>query len=117
MHASIEDTGIGIKKEQIGRLFRSFEQLDSKRNRNIEGTGLGLAISKLLLTLMHGTISVESEYGIGSTFSFTLPQKVLDDRPSGVFNNDPPVHAALFIKNSLVQEQLTKGSGPAAYCL
>ena len=108
LHASIEDTGIGIKKEQIGRLFRSFEQLDSKRNRNIEGTGLGLAISKLLLTLMHGTISVESEYGIGSTFSFTLPQKVLDDRPSGVFNNDPPVHAALFIKNSLVQEQLQK---------
>lgn len=96
LHASIEDTGIGIKKEQIGRLFRSFEQLDSKRNRNIEGTGLGLAISKLLLTLMHGTISVESEYGVGSTFSLSLPQKVLDDRPSGVFNNDRPGSCCTF---------------------
>ena len=72
LHASIEDTGIGIKKEQIGRLFRSFEQLDSKRNRNIEGTGLGLAISKLLLTLMHGTISVKSTQGKGTSFTVEL---------------------------------------------
>lgn len=75
---AVQDTGIGIKKEDIGKLFQSFEQLDSKRNRNIEGTGLGLAISKRLLDLMGGEISVESEYGKGSEFTFWIPQKVSD---------------------------------------
>ncbi|MBR1854572.1 MAG: PocR ligand-binding domain-containing protein [Lachnospiraceae bacterium] len=74
----VEDTGIGIKEEDIGRLFQSFNQVDSKRNRNIEGTGLGLAISKQLLTLMGGNISVQSVYGEGSMFYFYLPQKVVD---------------------------------------
>ncbi len=75
---SVEDTGIGIKKEDLGKLFKSFQQLDSKRNRNIEGTGLGLAISKQLVSLMGGQLSVESEYGKGSTFSFSLPQRVVE---------------------------------------
>lgn len=74
---SVSDTGIGIKAEDIGKLFQSFQQVDSKRNRNIEGTGLGLAISKQLVTLMNGDISVESVYGEGSTFSFSIPQKLL----------------------------------------
>lgn len=68
LRASIEDTGIGIKKQDLKKLFQSFQQVDSKRNRNIEGTGLGLAISKQLLTIMGGNISVESEYGKGSKF-------------------------------------------------
>ena len=82
MRIAISDTGIGIKKTDIGKLFTSFQQVDSKRNRNIEGTGLGLAISKQLLQLMNGTISVESEYGKGSTFTIELTQKILDDEPA-----------------------------------
>lgn len=108
IQAAIEDTGIGIKKEHIGRLFRSFEQLDSKRNRNIEGTGLGLAISKQLLTLMNGTIAVESEYGVGSIFSFTLPQKVIKNLPSIVLRSAKPVTAAGLIQNPFISEQLQK---------
>lgn len=79
---SVTDTGIGIKAADKEKLFRSFQQLDTKRNRNIEGTGLGLAISKQLLTLMNGDINVESVYGKGSTFSFYVPQQVLDFSPS-----------------------------------
>lgn len=73
---SITDTGSGIKESDMNKLFRSFQQLDSKRNRNIEGTGLGLAICKQLVTLMRGKIHVDSVYGTGSTFSFVIPQKV-----------------------------------------
>ena len=75
---SITDTGSGIKESDMDKLFKSFQQLDSKRNRNIEGTGLGLAICKQLVTLMKGKIHVDSVYGKGSTFSFVIPQKVTD---------------------------------------
>lgn len=81
LNISVEDTGIGIKKEDRHKLFQSFQQLDSKRNRNIEGTGLGLVISKQLLNLMDGDIWVESEYEKGSKFSFALPQRVVDKTP------------------------------------
>ena len=84
---SVMDTGIGIKKEDIGKLFQSFQQLDSKRNRNVEGTGLGLAITQKLLELMDGSILVESEYEKGSTFTFELPQKVVDWSPSIIAHN------------------------------
>ena len=70
----VEDTGIGIKKEELPKLFSSFEQLDVKKNYEKEGTGLGLAISKHLVNLMNGEIGVESEYGKGTTFFFTMPQ-------------------------------------------
>ncbi|MBR5360054.1 MAG: hypothetical protein IK123_04105, partial [Lachnospiraceae bacterium] len=72
------DTGMGIKEEDVGKLFRNFEQIDSKRNRAVEGTGLGLAISKSLCEAMGGTIGVKSEYGKGSDFYFSIPQKILD---------------------------------------
>ncbi|MDR1446038.1 MAG: response regulator [Treponema sp.] len=71
----VKDTGIGIRKESIPRLFTSFEQLDLVRNKRIQGTGLGLAITKRLCDLMNGTIDVESEYGKGSVFTVTLPLK------------------------------------------
>ena len=87
MTVAVKDTGIGIKKKDLGNLFQSFQQLDSKRNRNIEGTGLGLTISKQLLGLMGGSIHVSSVYEKGSTFSFVLPQKVVDSTPSIAVNN------------------------------
>lgn len=70
---SVADTGIGIKKEDMGRLFRNFEPLDAGFTRKHEGTGLGLAISNKLVQLLGGTITAESKYGKGSTFTFYLP--------------------------------------------
>lgn len=81
----IEDTGAGIKQEDLQKLFESFTRIDEKQNRNIEGTGLGLSITKRLLDLMHGTISVESEYGKGSIFRVEIPQKVLSWEAMGPF--------------------------------
>ena len=72
----VEDTGIGIREEELPKLFGSFEQLDVKKNYEKEGTGLGLAISKQLVTLMDGTIGVDSRYGKGSTFYFSVPQMI-----------------------------------------
>ena len=72
---SIIDTGVGIKKEDLGKIFRAFAQVDMQTNRSKGGTGLGLSISRNLVTLMQGTIGVESEYGKGSTFFINLPQK------------------------------------------
>ncbi|MDR1947670.1 MAG: response regulator, partial [Desulfovibrio sp.] len=70
---SVEDTGIGIKKEDFPRLFESFEQVDKDKNRGITGTGLGLPITKRLADLMGGEIFFESEYGRGSVFTVLLP--------------------------------------------
>jgi len=72
---SVSDTGIGIKEEDIGNLFKKFEQLDSGFSRKYSGTGLGLAISKKLVELHGGRIWVESRYGEGTTFTFSLPLK------------------------------------------
>lgn len=80
---SIIDTGIGIKKEDLGKLFKAFQQVDMQTNRYKGGTGLGLSISKNLITLMKGTISVESEYGKGSVFSITLPQERVSEESCG----------------------------------
>jgi signal transduction histidine kinase/CheY-like chemotaxis protein/HPt (histidine-containing phosphotransfer) domain-containing protein len=71
----VSDTGIGIRKEDMRRLFSEYSQLDTKANRKIEGTGLGLSITRKLLDLMGGTIKVESEYGKGSVFTVQAPQK------------------------------------------
>ena len=73
---SVEDTGIGIKKESIGRLFDKFDRLDIERNSTIEGTGLGLAITKKLVEMMGGTINVSSTYGKGSIFIVNIVQKI-----------------------------------------
>ena len=72
---SVSDTGIGIKEENLEKLFKTFEQLDSGITRNYGGTGLGLAISKKLIELHGGNIGVESKFGIGTTFYFTIPIK------------------------------------------
>lgn len=73
---SVRDSGIGIKEQDLKGIFESFQQVDSKRNRNIEGTGLGLAITKNLVDMMHGQITVESTYGEGSCFSVQIPQRI-----------------------------------------
>lgn len=86
LHAIIQDTGQGIREEDMDRLFHSFQQLDTKRNRNVEGTGLGLSISKLLVERMEGSIEVESEYGRGSEFRVHIPQKVVTALPAARLN-------------------------------
>lgn len=77
---SVQDTGQGIRREDLDKLFGSFQQVDTVKNHNKEGTGLGLAISKQLVELMDGTIRVSSVYGEGSTFTFTIHQKLCTDR-------------------------------------
>ncbi|MGN0140827.1 MAG: ATP-binding protein [Roseburia sp.] len=80
---SVQDTGIGIKQEDISKLFKEFERIEEKRNRNIEGTGLGINITMQLLELMGSTLNVESEYGKGTRFYFTLEQQIIDSKPVG----------------------------------
>lgn len=83
LNCSVKDTGIGIKEEDISKLFMEFERIEEKRNRGIEGTGLGINITMQLLTLMGSTLQVESEYGKGSRFYFTLEQQIVDSTPVG----------------------------------
>ena len=73
---TVQDTGIGIKADKIDKLFTKFERLDVERNTTVEGTGLGLAITKKLVEMMGGRINVQSQYGKGSMFMVTLPQKI-----------------------------------------
>lgn len=82
---SVKDTGMGIRKEDMGKLFESFQRLDEKKNRNIEGTGLGMNITMSLLKMMDGDMKVESEYQKGSTFQVIIPQKIVSDVPLGSF--------------------------------
>ncbi|MDR1060300.1 MAG: response regulator [Clostridiales bacterium] len=88
MRFDVADTGVGIKKDDIGRLFMPFEQLDRKKNRNVVGTGLGLAISYSLCRLMGGRMWLESEYGKGSVFSVEIPfmpaDGSIDENPDSV---------------------------------
>lgn len=83
----VKDTGIGIKPENLDKLFHKFERLDTSRNYNIEGTGLGLSITHQLVELMHGSIQVQSVYGEGSCFTVTLPQTIVDRTPIGRIND------------------------------
>ena len=84
---SIEDTGIGIKQEDLGALFDSFSRFDAKNNSSIEGTGLGLAITNRLVEAMNGYIDVKSVYGEGTTFIVSLPQIIVNRKPIGSLNN------------------------------
>lgn len=80
---SIKDTGIGIKPEDMKKLFTEFERIEEERNRNVEGTGLGMAITKNLLYLMNSSLNVESIHDLGSKFSFELKQHVVKWEPLG----------------------------------
>ncbi len=81
--ASVTDTGIGIREEDLHKLFDSFSRLDLNRNRTVEGTGLGLNITKQLVEMMGGSLTVDSVYGSGSTFTIVLPQKIVSPEPMG----------------------------------
>lgn len=80
---SVTDTGIGIKEEDLKRLFEAFERIEEEKNRNIEGTGLGMSIAQSFLVMMGSNMEVKSEYGKGSTFSFDLVQGVKSWDPVG----------------------------------
>ena len=81
----VKDTGIGIKEEDLDKLFGSFQRLEEDKNRNIEGTGLGLNIAMRLARMMGGDIKVESTYGKGTVFTATMKQDVVDETPVGDF--------------------------------
>ena len=93
----VKDTGIGMKKESLEKLFTNFNQVDTKRNRQGEGIGLGLAISQALVDLMGGFITVSSEYGKGSEIQFVVPQKVGDFAPIAAVKDRERVNAAIYI--------------------
>jgi len=78
LEIKVKDTGIGIRAEDMDKLFQSFQRLDDEKTRNIEGTGLGIAIVQKLLNMMKSKLEVVSEYGNGSEFSFKLVQKIID---------------------------------------
>lgn len=107
LKAAISDTGIGIKKQDMATIFNSFQQLDSKRNRNIEGTGLGLTISKHLIELMNGTMRIESVYNKGSTFFVEVPQKVVDPA-CAIPSVEGSKMAVLLMENYYVEKQIYK---------
>lgn len=81
----VEDSGIGIKKSDLDKLFMNFTRVDEQKNRYIQGTGLGLSLTKNLVEMMDGQIEVTSEYGKGSVFTATIPQKVVNGEPLGDF--------------------------------
>ena len=106
LQIAVEDTGIGIKESELKLLFESFQQLDSKRNRNIEGTGLGLPITKRLLKLMNGNLNVKSVYNKGSEFSFSIPQKVASFQTEIQMEQPEAYHIIGVGTETMVQKQL-----------
>lgn len=89
---AVADTGIGIKEENIGRLFGKFDRVDEEQVHAIEGTGLGLSIVDRLVTLMNGTVTVESEYGNGSVFTVRLQQRIVGEETIGSFRGQTKNH-------------------------
>ncbi|WP_408071017.1 two-component regulator propeller domain-containing protein [Butyrivibrio sp. JL13D10] len=88
LRISVKDTGIGVKTEDLDKLFTAYERLDEEKNSAIQGTGLGLDISRQFAELMNGNLWCESVYGEGSEFIFTLSQKVIDKTPIGRFTEE-----------------------------
>jgi len=107
---SVTDTGMGIKPEDQEKLFDEFVQIDTKKNRNIEGAGLGLAIVKRLCLAMGGDVSMESEYGKGSTFTVTFSQGIDSEEPFAAV--DEPLK-----KKVLVYEGRIVYAGTVCWCL
>ncbi len=98
---SVEDTGRGIKEENIDKLFTKFERLDEERNTTIEGTGLGLAITKKLVDMMNGKIVVQSKFGKGSKFTVSIDQKIVK-KPTIVLDETTVIMESLNLKGKRV---------------
>ncbi|CAK8715211.1 histidine kinase [Candidatus Electronema halotolerans] len=109
---SVRDTGIGIAEENIKKLFRSFSQAESSTSRKYGGTGLGLSICAQLTELMGGSITVESELGQGSCFSFTVPLRIADEQPASCIDLPAPVFSGqrilLLIHNPTLEQAVSK---------
>ncbi|MBO4689198.1 MAG: response regulator [Clostridiales bacterium] len=104
LHFDVTDTGMGIRPEDKDRLFASFQRLDSRQNRTVEGTGLGLSICKRLMDLMGGTISVDSVYGQGSTFSFELHQYIARQKPLASIPDAKSQHVLYFDEKGIYRD-------------
>ncbi len=103
----IKDTGIGLSEEQQEQIFQSFYQADTDRSRTAEGLGLGLTISSALIKRMGGFLTVSSQQGQGSEFSFSIPQKVMDDRPCIALTHPERVNA-IWYYNAETTESLIR---------
>ena len=103
---SIRDSGQGIKPEDLKKLFGSFQQVDTKKNRNKEGTGLGLAISKQLVENMGGRIDVKSEYGKGSEFYFNIPQKVIGKQLAAAVKDETIIHEPMVVSGHMGDKRI-----------
>jgi signal transduction histidine kinase/FixJ family two-component response regulator len=101
---SVSDTGRGIRAKDLDRIFGNYVQLDRRANRYIEGTGLGLSITKTLVELMNGTVSVQSEYGKGSTFTASVLQEIMDPSPIGSQTVEN-IKSFRFTENKLTQSK------------
>ena len=108
LDVSVEDSGQGIKPEDMNKLFGSFQQVDTKKNRNKEGTGLGLSISRQLVELMGGHIGVESTYGKGSKFYFNIPQKAIGEQKAAVVKPEAITHVPMVVSGLMRDERILK---------
>jgi signal transduction histidine kinase/CheY-like chemotaxis protein len=107
LRLEVSDTGIGIKKEDMQKLFDEFTRLDAQRNRNVEGTGLGLAITKKLCAEMGGDITVSSEYGKGSSFTVVIPQKYSEGDQLARVNNPDSKGVILYSECALLVDSVS----------
>lgn len=101
----VRDTGIGMREEDLEKIFTSFNQVDTKRNRQEGGVGLGMAISKIIVEKMNGVISVKSRIGQGTSVTAVIPQKVVDERPIIHIENPDQINMLIYI--SMEQFELT----------
>lgn len=109
LQIKVSDTGMGIKEEDKSKLFTAFTQLDMERNKNIEGTGLGLAITSQLIKKMNGTITFDSEYGVGTTFTVEIEQGVRDFAPcSQALTEREKKHVHIYEENPYYREGLLR---------
>ncbi len=105
----VKDTGIGIPKEKLIKIFESFTQADSSTTRKYGGTGLGLTISKSLAELMGGALTADSETGMGSRFTFELTLEVVNEQPLVVLNEKPWLQRILVVDDNATNRELMQG--------
>jgi len=103
LSVKVRDTGIGISEENLEKLFSSFNQVDTRRNRQEGGIGIGLAITKKIVSKMGGFISVKSTLGKGSEFQLVIPQKVVDERPMVAVRNKENINILVYIDTEKYQ--------------